>query len=82
MEPILKKTGVDDVVDRNEAHPLMMGHERSNDGGFLIFGEPFRCVVDRFVKSKTRQQFVGDETFDILKRRCWIHHGREKSRIR
>ena len=44
------------VVERDEAHALMVRHERMYDDVRLVFRQPLGCVINRFIKTVTRQR--------------------------
>src|SRR6266478_3790873 len=69
MKAILHYSLVQQIVQRNKIHALMMGHVRTHRSTALTFLDSLRCEVECFVKA-----IAGERTFafeDVKVFHCW-----------
>ena len=71
MKAPLHHVVVQHIIERDQAHALMMRHERMNDDLRLIFRQPLRRVINRFVKPVARQCACLRQAVHILQRGLW-----------
>src|SRR6185369_15150752 len=51
----LHNVAVDQIIERNQDHSLVMRHKGTDNDAFLTRRQAFRRKIDRFVKTETRQ---------------------------
>ena len=69
MKPLLHDSVIDEIVERHQAHALMVRHEGANQHTLLILRQPLRSVVNRFIETIARQRvflFQQPHIFDCL----------------
>ena len=67
--------------DREQAHALVVRHERPHDGAPLPVGHPPRGVVDGLEEPVVALEALGDEAPEVLYRRGGVHQQGERSGV-
>jgi hypothetical protein len=73
---------VQQVVERHQAHALVVGHERTHDRGPFGPAEAGRRVVDRLVEPVAAEVAVPGERLEVPARRAGRHRKRQHGRVR
>ncbi len=73
---------VNHVAQRDEDHPLMVGHVCPDHGHPGLLRQPRGGVVERFVETIGAQRFGLLEAGEVAQGRPGIYHGREGSGVR
>ena len=82
QEALLHRTIAQQIVQRQQAHALVMRHERAHDLARLAARQTRRRVVDRLVKPEATCRAVRSQALQVRARRFRSHHQRQGARVR
>ncbi len=82
MKAPLHHVAVDEVVERDEAHALVVRHEGANDGALLRLRQALRRVVDGLVVAVARERALAREAAQVRQRPARRDHRRQRRRVR
>src|SRR5215216_1702884 len=81
MKSSLHYTFVQQVVDSDQAHSLVVGHESFYEDVFLILRQALFRVINRFIKAVTRESAFAHEPPQVVERGPRLDHCGEDRRI-
>ncbi len=81
VKPVSHAIREDGVVDREKDHPLVVGHERFDDGACRAGGQAPRRVVDRLVEAEVSARSLGREPTKVFRRSRRVREQREECRV-
>ena len=81
MKTILHHVAVQNVVERQKRHALMMHHEGANHDAALAFGNTGAREIDTLVKAVRAARTKNFQSLQVVQRTARIDHQRETTRI-
>jgi hypothetical protein len=81
MEPSLHNSVMQQVVERYQAHALVMSHEGVNDSVRLSPRQPFVRIVNRFIKAVATERARSLESSQICHRLACLNHRRKDGSV-
>src|SRR5687767_7126354 len=82
MESRLHDVAVQAVVERDEAHAVMVSHVGLDDRALLSRLEPFLRVIDRLVIPHRPERAFRCEVLEIVEHLLWSKRRGKKARVR
>ena len=82
MKAILHHAIVEQIIERNQTHALVMGHVRAHQRATLAFLDALRRVIQSFVKSVTGESTFALEDAQIFHRLSWRYVRCDNGRVR
>ena len=81
VEARAHRTGPEDIGERDQRHPLMMGHVGAHHGHLRPFREPGPRVVERLVEPERPPRARPRERDEVAGRRPGVDHRRQPGRV-